>query len=515
MEYYFVLLVGVFFVGYLYYLYHRVEEVLDALWQEISARFGVPMTEMTFDGRKKVEFPFLQGTLLVSYPLSFLEQTGKGQNTHLATTTCKGLDLPVWFAYSTRTNSNKGFLGKLISKSSSSLNCAGVDLSDHILLVFQAIFEEQAPAVQGLMSFNSNIRSGNAMFDSTYDINTSLHLVVDHIDQFALAVECIDQRLPKDWASMFTKILAYNENPDLFETLATKLDLKHNQANRTLLAEQSSKATSKAMALWCTNGLFEIVRDASVSAHKRREVFTYWAMDSTLADRAMAREKGREIIEYFCEHETLESLSISTLERTPQLALPLMMHFFREEPEHVWEVSKKLIALMQADEARAWLDHLEDAGYAITPEHLVCMRLSDDMHTSMAQDLMSHIQTMASAHPSMMKNKQLNQNIAHLLMHVGQDAFSKACEWLTRSGTKATMQSLSPLVDHFPRRSSQGKKIEHVLDHLSQRVGRAGGLSLSADVQAGGLSVSAQAQQGDVTFVFDEVEDTASQKKRD
>lgn len=490
-------------MGTSYAQHRRVGKLLDALWQELSARFNVPMNALKFDGRKKAELPLRQGTLFVSYPLSSLNQTANQIKKHLATIRCEGLGLPSWFEYSTRTSSSKGLSGELTWSSTSSLYCAGVDLSDHIPLVFQAMFEDPKDLVERLNSFNVAIASGHATFEGVYDMYTKPEEVVGHIETFVHTIEHVAQRLPAQWERGLVNILVHNDDSALFGALSEKLDLVGNTSSRALLVEMSPKASAQTLALWCAHGLLSLVRTVQIPLQTRRHVFACWAIIAPLAERSLAHARGRELVDYFCERETLASLDVVTLSATPELVLPLMLHFSAQEPEHVWEASKALTGLMQAAEVRAWLNHLEASGQPITSEHLVGMRMSDIMPTDLAQDLLTRIQTMASTDPLMMQDTQLNQHIAHLLKHVSDDAFEQTCQWLSHVGTSITMRSLrAQLDDHFSQRSSSARALQQTLERLAQRVGHAGGLSLSGE-----------AQSGDVSFVFDEAAHTVPQKK--
>lgn len=480
--------------------------VQNVLWELCSLRFDVPAEEMTFDGHDLAYIPRAQGTLIVSYPLLSLPGHDEPAKPIVCTTRYKGLNIPAWFEYITiKEEHDKGFFSAMTFSRRPTLRCGGVDLSSHIPLVFKVLFEEDSSILQELKQLSASIISGTAVLTTHYSTSTELNWVVDDLEGFALLLERMKQHIPEDLESVLLKLILRTEDSELFESLYEALSLEGNASNRAQFASLAFNASPGVMALWCMHGLIDVVRPNVLGHQGRREVFVHWAKRASLEDRAISTPQGVELVEYFCEHETLESLKLTTLNSTPRLVLPLMMHFFEEAPQDVWAQSKVLIALMRTDEAYAWLKHLETSGYPVDLEHLVRMRKSKLISPDSAQDLMRYIMEGVQEQPLMMSNIQLNNTIMYLLKYIGDDVFTQVCDWLIESGTVVTLKCMhAKIADHFPSRSKQSRLLDGVFEGLTYRAGHAGGLSLSADAQTGGLSASSAAHQGDMTFAFDE-----------
>ena len=483
----FALLVG----GALYALQRRVHRTILDLWAGLSEQLGVPLEHMSFEGRRRVDVPVDGGALSVSYLLSVQDFLGVSGYGRTCITRYKGGGIPEWFEYRTQ----PGVV--------TSVRCDGVDLSAHTSLVFDVLFGDDAWDVQRLKLFITNVHDGSAMFESWCDARTPGEEVARRVGDFARAVERLRQVAvsPKQF---FAQLLSATDDPELFGHLVSRTDEAH-------LRDAAREASPRALGLWCVHGWSRIVREhASLSMPARQEAFASWAKHAPLAHRAGETRDALGLIAYFCEQPLLQEHLIQRVELAPQLALPMLTHHARARPREAWELGKQLVRFMRAEELNLWLERIEAAGAELVPAHLLGVRLSVDTRPEVAQQLATRLMTLARAKPDRMNLATFNQTLIGLLLRLDEETFDRARQWLTPVATRATLEALRAHLDHRTSREAT-LRAARLVDQMTQRLGRAGGLSLSQDAQTGGLSVSEQAQQGQVTFAFEDHEQAKAQ----
>ena len=387
-------LVGIVYLLAMALRFYQSRAAVGRFWHALSRRLGVPMSDMTFSDNTRAYIPLEKGGLDVIRPSTFLSSEHGSSNQFVLNVEYKRIRIPGWFEY--RTSSH---VGRRASSSEAVLKCGGVDLSQHVGVVFHALFQKQLDAVRALGELDTVVRRGHVVFSGSYNKSASALDVSKYIDVFVRGAQAIEHHLPKDLSSALIKILARSEESALTDMIVKRLKVNRGSPHEAPLRQLVPMLSPDVLVSWCEGGLLRVVQSEPVSDQVRRDAFAIWNKRATLAQRAGRSAESRALVAYFCAGETVESLSIKQLASKKRVALPLMRHLFKEHPQDVWEASKGLMSLLDSEEARFWIEHLEASEHPPSPEHFIHAYMEQPADPSQAQNMLAIMRRVAASSP--------------------------------------------------------------------------------------------------------------------
>ena len=463
-----------------------VQVVLDGLWEAVASRFHVPLVDMRFEGKHRARVPLAGGVLHIVYPLT-MRRTPLGDpascqlSMHYAT---RGL--PDWLE---------------LSAAEGTMRLGEVDLSGHTEEALLGLCQSDVALFDLLKDLHIEVAQGQVFGFAAHTSESDRAIITDQLESFVHGIDAIAEGLSSSPVKACVRLLAHASTPDFFGHIARHIGLSAEKGP-TYLGPMARDASHEALGVWCLKGHLDSVKRAPLTSLERRHVLAHWAKHAPLGARSLRHDRARAVVAYLCRGETCASLDPHNLAPTPEAALPLLLHLYETSPEEVWRLSARPLSVMPVQDASVWIGHLRAKGHPLTLSHLVSLDVTT-IPASFAQEILEMAQALAAQRPEVLGRHDFNQLMMGLLAPMSQRIFNRTADWLKQVGTPVTLQHL-----HKKERASlsplKARMVQGIIDHLDQRTGQRGGLSLSHDDQEGALSLSHQAQAGDVTFSWEE-----------